>query len=119
MSRRKSELAGAIPIRPPATTPQDRENQLISAAMDLAEQQILGGTASAQVITHYLKLGSSREHLEKYKITMENKLLDAKRENLESQQRSEALFGEALKAMSLYQGKTTEEDEDEHDDFDP
>jgi hypothetical protein len=115
---RKSQQAEAIPIRPPATTPQDRENQLISAAMDLAERQILGGTASAQVITHYLKLGSSREHLEKYKITMENKLLDAKREMLESQQRSEELFGEALKAMSLYQGKTSVDDEDEFDDFD-
>ena len=45
---------------PPVMTPEARENQLISLAIDLAEQQLRNGTASSQVITHYLKLGSSK-----------------------------------------------------------
>ena len=49
----------------PALTPEARENQLISLAVDLAEQQLRDGTASSQVITHYLKLGSTKEKIEK------------------------------------------------------
>lgn len=73
--------------------------------MNLAERQILEGTASAQVITHFLKLGSSREALEQHKIAMENELLKTKREILESEKRTEALYRDALVAMSQYQGR--------------
>ena len=41
----------------PALSPEARENQLIDLAVNLAEQQLLDGTASSQVITHFLKLG--------------------------------------------------------------
>ena len=51
--------------RRPALTPEARENQLISLAVDLAEKQLQEGTASSQVITHYLKLGSTKEKIEK------------------------------------------------------
>ena len=44
----------------PALTPEARENQMISLAVDLAEKQLMEGTASSQVITHYLKLGSTK-----------------------------------------------------------
>jgi len=117
VNRRKSEPAQARTTRPPATTPQDRENQLIAAAVDLAEQQILGGTASAQVITHYLKLGSSREKLEQEKIKSENYLLVTKKEMMESERRVEDMYREALKAMSSYQGNEPENDESDDDDF--
>ena len=40
----------------PATTPEGRENEMVSLAIDLAEKQIREGTASSQVITHFLKL---------------------------------------------------------------
>ena len=73
----------------PALTPEARENQLISLAVDLAERQLLEGTASSQVITHYLKLGSTKERLEKEKLIEENKLLRAKTENLQSMKRVE------------------------------
>lgn len=88
----------------PASSPEARENQMISLAIDLAEQQLLDGTASSQVITHYLKLGSMREQLEKEKLEEENKLLRAKTEALESQKRTEELYQKALDAMRQYSG---------------
>ena len=94
----------------PALTPEARENQLISLAVDLAERQLLEGTASSQVITHYLKLGSTKERLEKEKLIEENKLLRAKTENFQSMKRVEELYAEALNAMRNYagQGETDE-----------
>lgn len=97
--------------RPPATTPEGREKQLVSLAVDLVEKQLREGTASAQVITHYLKLGSTREKLEQAKLRGENKLLDAKVENLGSMKRQEELYADALKAMSTYSGNDTPEDD--------
>lgn len=88
----------------PALTPEARENQLISLAVDLAERQLLEGTASSQVITHYLKLGSTKERLEKEKLIEENKLLRAKTENFQSMKRVEELYAEALNAMRNYAG---------------
>lgn len=90
--------------RPPATTLEGRENQLISLAVDLAEAQLEGGTASAQVITHYLKLGTTRERLEQERLTRENTLLTAKVEALASAGRVEELYANALRAMRIYSG---------------
>lgn len=90
--------------RPPATTPEARENQLISLAVNLAERQLSEGTASAQVITHYLKLGSTRERLEKEKLAKENELLRAKTDALSSQKKIEELYTHALTAMRDYSG---------------
>lgn len=103
--------------RPPATTPEERENQLIEAAVDLAEKQLRDGTASAQVITHYLKLGSSREKLEQERIAKENMLLDAKREALEAQQAIGELIENALLAMRKYQGVDGMDRVDENGDY--
>ena len=97
----------------PAATPDARENQLISAAVDLAEQQLRDGTASSQVITHYLKLGSSKDRIEK-EILMEKKtLIKAQTENLQSNARMEELYSKAIKAMSAYSGSQQEEDYEE------
>ena len=89
----------------PALSPDARENQLISLATDRAEQQLLNGTASSQVITHYLKLGTRKEQLEREKLEEENKLLRAKTEALQSQKRVEELYTEALNAMRNYAGQ--------------
>lgn len=88
----------------PALTPETRENQLIAAAVNLAEKQLLEGTASSQVITHYLKLGSSKEKLEKEKLERENELLRAKTEALQSAPRLEELCNNAIEAMKRYNG---------------
>lgn len=101
--------------RPPATTPEARENQLISAAVELAEKQLHEGTASAQVITHYLKLGSSREKLEQERLAQENELLKVKREAIASAQRVEAMYSEALNAMRSYAGQPSTEFDDDYD----
>lgn len=103
------------PRRPPATSLDARENQLIAAAIDLAEQQILEGTASSQVITHFVKLGSSREKLEQARLAGENKLLEAKAEQMESQKRVEDLYSEALNAMRSYAGQEPTELDDDYE----
>lgn len=103
-SRRVTDPKDRRTRYPPATTPEARENQLISHAVDLAERQLLDGSASAQVISHYLKLGSSREKLEQERLEKENSLLDAKREAIASAQRVEELYTKALDAMRSYAG---------------
>lgn len=91
--------------RRPATTPEGRENQLIALAVDLAEKQLAEGTASSQVINHYLKLGSSREKLEQERLAKENTLLDAKAEAMASMHKLEELYSSALDAMRVYNGQ--------------
>lgn len=88
----------------PALTPEARENQLISYAVDLVEQRLLNGTASSQETTHFLKLGSMKNRLEMQKLEEENKLLQARTEALQSAKRQEELFEEAIKAMKRYSG---------------
>ena len=88
----------------PALTPEARENQLIALAVDMAEEQLRNRTASSQVITHYLKLGSSAERLEQEKKRLENELIRAKTEAVKSAERIEALYAEALDAMRDYGG---------------
>lgn len=89
----------------PALTPEARENQLISLAVDLAEQQLREGTASSQVITHYLKLGSTREKLERERLEEENKLLRAKTKAYDNADEIKILYTDALKAMRNYAGQ--------------
>ena len=104
-------MAEAKSKRPPARTPQAREQQLIALAVDLAEKQIAAGTASAQVITHFLKLGSERDKLEREKLSRENALLKAKSDAIASQQRVEQLYVEAMTAFKHYHGEELGDEE--------
>ena len=88
-----------------AFTPEARENQLISLAVDLAERQLREGTASSQVITHYLKLGSTKERMEKEMMPEQIKLLTAKTEALQSAKHVEELYTEAIAAFRRYNGQ--------------
>lgn len=88
-----------------ASTLDGRESQIVSDAYDLAERQIRDGTASAQVVSHFLKLGSTRERLEQQRLTRENELLSAKVEQLQSQKRVEELYENAINAMGVYSGR--------------
>lgn len=99
----------------PAMTPEARENQLISLAVDLAERQLLEGTASSQVITHYLKLGTQKEKIEREILEKQKELIEAKTQNLQSAQRIEELYTNALNAMRSYGGHKSEEPSDEYD----
>lgn len=96
--------------RSPAVTEEGRENQMVSLAIDLAEKQLEAGTASSQVITHYLKLGSTRERLEQDRLRRENLLLDAKVEQIASAARVEELYRDALDAMRLYSGQVVSDE---------
>jgi len=102
------------PMRP-AFTPDARENQMISLAIDLAEKQLADGTASSQVITHFLKLGSSRERLEQELLVKQRELQEAKTKNLVSSENSEVLYKKALRAMQIYTGAGGDQDDIEED----
>lgn len=101
----------------PALTPEARENQLIYLATELAEKQLRDGTASSQVITHYLKLGSSKEKLEQEILKENKKLLTAKTEAIQSAKKIEELYANAISAMKKYSGHGGDEDDYEPDDY--
>lgn len=106
MAKGKSKQTQTSPSRimRPASTPEARENQLVSLAVELAERQLLDGTASSQVITHYLKLGSQKEKLEYELKKKQMDLMVAKTEQIQSSQRVEELYLNALEAMKGYSG---------------
>ena len=99
------------PTSPPALDPESREKQNINLAIKLAEQKLRDGTASNSIIVHYLKLGSTKERLEKEKLEVEAELLKAKKEAIESQERSDKLYADAIIAIRHYSGNY----EDEYD----
>lgn len=101
---RSKPLPSDRPERPPAKTFEGREKQMVSLAVDLAERQLREGTASAQVISHYLKLGSTRELLEQERLAQENELLKARVDAMASAKRVEELYMQALSAMRSYSG---------------
>lgn len=94
-----------FPEEEPALTPEARENQLISLSERLAEKQLREGTASSQVIVHYLKLGAMRERLEQEKLRNEIALLEAKKEALDSQKNAEEMLEKAISALRSYRGE--------------
>lgn len=95
----------------PALTPETRENQLIVRAVDLAEERILNGTASSQIITHYLRLASNREkeRLEAAKLRKEIELLEARTKAIHESQDIRALYESAMAAMRRYRGGDEED----------
>lgn len=91
--------------RRPALTPEARENQLISLATDLVEQRLIDGTASSQETTHFLKLASTKAAYEKEILKSQAELIKAKTESIQSAQRIEELYEQALSAMKNYSGQ--------------
>ena len=94
---------------PPATTPEGREQQMVSLAFDLAQQQLEDGSASAQVITHFLKFGSSQNALEKEKLRKENLLMQARVDQISASAQNSELYLEAINMMKIYTGEDPEE----------
>lgn len=89
----------------PALTPDAREKQMIAMAMDAAEQQLRDGTASSQVITHFLKLGSMRERLERERLEEENKLLRAKAKAIDNDEQMKVDYKKVIAALRTYNGQ--------------
>jgi hypothetical protein len=98
----------------PALTPEARENQLIYLATELAEQQLRDGTASSQVITHFLKLGTTREKIEKEILEKQKDLVEAKTKALKTAEATEELYTNAINAMRLYSGSKSSKENDEN-----
>lgn len=115
-SRRDTDTEPRKSRRPPATTPEGRENQVVAMAFDLAARRIQDGTASAQEIVHFLKLGSSREALEQERLANENRLTQAKIDAMGDAKKNEALYAEALNAMRAYSGQPPLDRDDDLDD---
>ena len=111
MKVRKEPIKSAAPISGSAFSPESREDQMIALAVNLAEKQLAEGTASSQVITHYLKLASTKERLEKEMMKEQIKLLTAKTEALKSAKHIEELYAEAMEAFKGYSGQSNYEDE--------
>lgn len=112
MERRKKSTEKIERMSPPARDPENRENQLINLAYDLAEERLLDKTASAQEIVHFLKLGTARAQLEKKKLEAETHLLESKKEAVDSSKANSAKYEEALAAFRVYNGVASEDDDD-------
>lgn len=118
MGRRKTTVIenNKKPFRP-ALTPEGRQNQLIAAALDLVEQRILDGTASAQETTHFLKLASEKTKLELERARLENELIKAKTQSIRDQGDIKKLYADAIAAMKRYNGLGSDELDDEEYDY--
>lgn len=97
----------------PALTPDARENQLISLAIDLVEQRLIDGTASAQETTHFLKLASRKAKLEAERAELENELIKAKTQSIKDQADMKTLYQDAIAAMRRYSGHGSDQDDEE------
>ena len=114
----KGKETTPVPIkrsRRKAQSPEEREAQLISLAMDRVEQRMLDGTASSQEYVHFLRAASTKERYEKEKLSLELELVKAKTENLRMAQKNEQMYAEALKAFKRYTGADDMEEEGDED----
>lgn len=102
LPKRKTKAAQSI---------EERESKLCALAYDLVEQRLINGTATSQETTHFLRLGSSRERLEREILQKQKELTEAKTENMRSQSHNEELFTKAIEAMSRYRGNPSEDED--------
>lgn len=110
MPRGKTNIAkpdGEQRRRKPALSPEARENQMIALAMDLAEQRLRDGTASSQEVTHFLKLASSKERLEKEIMEKQKALIEAKTNAYASSEEIKSLYADAMAAFRSYNGQNS------------
>lgn len=105
MPRKNAKKSPVSFSHPPSMTPEGRENEVVALAYNLAEEQIRNGTASSQVITHFLKLGTVRERLEREILSEQKKLVAAKTENIESYKQNQVDYKEVIAAMKRYSGE--------------
>lgn len=107
---KKHDSQNEIKLRP-ALSPEAEENQIIALATDEARKRIQNGTASNQLLIHYLRLGNPKERIERAILEKQKELIEAKTESIRSEKRREELFTEAINAMRRYSGNG-ESDED-------
>lgn len=95
----------------PSQDPKRREQQLSRLAIDLAEEKLRDGTASSQLIVHFLKLEANREREQKELEILEKQkeLVTAKAEAYRSASNSEELYAKAMEAIRDYRGERKDE----------
>ena len=110
---KKKESNNKLPL---SRTIEESETRCIAYATKLAEQQLAEGTASSQIITHYLKIGSEKARYETERLKYETEMIKAKTEAIKSQQQTDELIRDAVKAFKHYSGNDEEEPDDEYED---
>lgn len=85
-----------------ASTPEAREQQLVNLAVNLAEKQLRDGTASPSVISHFLKIASTRETIEREILEKQAALIEAKSKSIGESKDAEKLAKAAIEAMKNY-----------------
>lgn len=121
MGRRKIVIEDhEAPVEPvkrrKASTREGRESQCIALAYDLAEERLRNGSATSQEVTHFLKMGSTREQLEREVMELQKELIKAKSESYETSKRIEAMLSDGFNALKSYQSTfSTRAEEDKHD----
>lgn len=110
MAKKKESTAEVHRKIRPALTPEAEENQCIHLAMQRAKEQLMDGTASSQVIVHFLKLGSSKEKIEKEILERQKELITAKTDQIHSTKQTGDLYADAVKALGVYQGNSDDEE---------
>jgi len=112
MGRKKEPIEPKEKVKlPPALTEEALENIMFMKATELAYQQMCDGTASSQVITHYLKLGSTKERIEREILEKQKDLLIAKTDSIKNSEVSETMYKEAIEAFRSYSGQGYTDDE--------
>lgn len=111
MARVKAVSPSTKPPLRPALSPEARENQMITLAMDLVEQRLRDGTASSQETTHFLKAASQKAKLEMERLRLENELTAAKTKAIANTEEVKVLYEDAIKAMRRYSGHGDEDEE--------
>ena len=96
----------------PELDPEARQAQMINLAIRQAEEQLRAGTASSQIVVHYLKLATAREKKELEILDKQAELIKAKTEMLAAQKETEKMYKEAIEAMKLYNGFGVDEGEE-------
>lgn len=95
----------------PARSPEERETQMCALAYDLVEKRLREGTATSQETTFFLKLGSTKERIEREMMKEQQKLLEAKTEAIQAAKKSEEAYEKVLNVLRMYNGADVEEDE--------
>lgn len=115
MGAPRKQVEDTKPRTRPATSPDEQEDLMISLAMKQAQQQLEAGTASNQVLTHYLKLGTVREAREREQLRLNNELLAAKTDDIRAASERDVDAAEVLKALKTYRGEDEGEDDEDQD----
>lgn len=94
----------------PGLSRETDENQCIALSIDIAKQKLLDGTAPTSMVMHFLKLGTTRELLEREMMEQQKELMEAKKQALESQAKVEQMYADAMRAMQKYSPYSVEDD---------